>query len=117
MRNSFSARFLVICTVLILVLAACNPNIQEQIIGEWKVEREVQNTVMVLSFKEDGSLTIWLDDVPIEGSYTWLDEDTLQMTMTMANASQDIISEVKIDGDQMIMSSEEGEIDVLTRVE
>ena len=116
MKKTFAVRFWAIYTVLIILLAACSPNIQEQIIGQWKVEREVEGTAMVLSFKEDGSLTIWIDDVPIDGVYTWLDDNTLQMTITNAEASQDIISQVQIDGDQMIMTSEMDEIDVLTRV-
>ena len=103
--------------LLMVLLTACGANLQDEIIGQWEIKNEAQGAVMIFSFKEDNDLTIWVGDIPIEGSYTWLDENTIQITMTAEDQSQEILGKVKIEGDQLIITNEKGETETLTRVE
>ena len=119
MNTKLSARLLSILAILMLILTACGggTNIQEEIIGQWEIRDETLGVAMIFSFKEDGALTIWMDDMPIDGTYTWMDDTTVQMTMTMGEQRQDITGKVKIDGDQLTITNELGETETLTRVE
>jgi hypothetical protein len=68
-NKKIALRFIVISAVLLVFLATCSASLQEQIIGQWKIEGQDLNTAMIFSFKEDGSLTIWVEDLPLEGTY------------------------------------------------
>ena len=117
MRSKLSTCLLSIFVLLLIFLAACsrNANLQEKIIGNWQIQAESSDITVIFSFNEDGTLRIWFDDVPIEGTYTWVDDGTIQMTLTEQN--QDITGEVKIQGDQMTITNENGDIETLLRVE
>jgi hypothetical protein len=116
MNTKFSARWLGILAILMIFISACSANLQEAIIGQWEIYDEVQDVAMIFSFKEEGDLTIWLEDFPIEGTYTWLDDTTIQITMTVADQSQEILGKVKIEGDQLTITNEKGEVETLARV-
>jgi uncharacterized protein (TIGR03066 family) len=117
MRSKSSTRLLSIFVLLLIFLAACSrsANLPERIIGNWQIQAESSDISVIFNFSEDGTLRIWFDDVPIEGTYTWVDDVTIQMTLTEQN--QEITGEVDIQGDQMTITNENGEIETLLRVE
>ena len=117
MRSKLSTCLLSIFILLLIFLTACGRSaiLQEKIIGNWQIQAESSDIAVIFNFNEDGTLRIWFDDVPIEGTYTWVENSTIQMTLTDQN--QDITGEVKIQGDQMTITNENGEIETLLRVE
>lgn len=118
MNIKLSARLLGVFAILIILLTACSSaNLQEEIIGQWEIRDETLGITMVFKFQEDENLIIWLEGVPISGSYTWLDDTTIQMTMMITEESQDITGEVEIQGDQLTITNEQGEAETLTRME
>jgi uncharacterized protein (TIGR03066 family) len=117
MNTKLSWRVIGIFTILMISLTACgSANLQEEIIGKWEIRDETMGVTMVFDFQEDGALIIWLEGVPISGSYTWLDDTTVQMTMMITEQSQDITGEAKIRGDQLTITTDQGESETLTRV-
>jgi hypothetical protein len=54
--------------------------------------------------------------MPLEGTYTWIDEETIQITMTGEGMSEDIRGKVAINDDLLMITGETGETDILTRV-
>jgi uncharacterized protein (TIGR03066 family) len=116
MNTKNSLRLVVVLAILVVLLAACSADLKKQIIGQWEMTGQNTDTVMTFSFKEDGSLTIWVGDVPLNGTYEWLDEDTIQMTLNRGDTDQEIVGNVQIEGDRLSISNENGEVDLLTRV-
>jgi len=117
MNPKISLRTLLIFGLLFATIVACSAHgLRDQIIGQWKIVAQNPNGSVVFSFKEDGSLKIWIEDVPLSGFYEWVDENTIQMTIIREDAPQEIIGDVQINGDRMTIASETGEVDVLTRV-
>lgn len=118
MNPKISLRTLLVFGLLFAAIMACSaPDLQDQIIGQWKIVAQNPNASVIFSFKEDGSLKIWIEDVPLSGFYEWMDENTIQMTIIHEDAPQEIIGDVQINGDRMTITNETGEVDVLTRVE
>jgi uncharacterized protein (TIGR03066 family) len=116
MNTKNSLRLVVVLAILVVLLAACSADLKKQIVGQWEMTGQNTDTVMTFSFKEDGSLTIWVGDVPLNGTYEWLDEDTIQMTLNRGDTDQEIVGNVQIEGDRLSISNENGEVDLLTRV-
>jgi hypothetical protein len=116
MSTKASVRLLSVLAVLVLILAACGPSLQEQIIGQWELYDQSLGVSLVFSFKEDGALTIWIEDMPLEGTYTWIDEENIKITMTQEGMSEDIVGKVEINDDLLMITGETGETDILTRV-
>jgi uncharacterized protein (TIGR03066 family) len=116
MNTKNSLRLVVVLAILVVLLAACSADLKKQIIGQWEMTGQNTDTVMTFSFKEDGSLTIWVGDVPLNGTYEWLDEDTIQMTLNRGDTDQEIVGNIQIEGDRLSISNENGEVDLLTRV-
>lgn len=116
MNAKKTASLLSVFAILLIVLTACAANLQEQIIGQWELSDENVGITLLFVFKEDGDLTIWLDDVPLEAAYTWLDAETIQIRMVVEGLSEAIVGKVQIDGDQLMITSDTGETDVLVRV-
>lgn len=117
MRPKYLYRLLSVFTVLVILLISCGSgaSLQERIVGNWQIQGETSDIVVIFNFKEDGTLRIWFDDVPIDGTYSWIDDGTIQMIMTEQN--QVVTGKVKIQGDQMAITNEKGEIETLLRVE
>jgi uncharacterized protein (TIGR03066 family) len=116
MNTKNSLRLVVVLAILVVLLAACSADLKKQIVGQWEMTGQNTDTVMTFSFKEDGSLTIWVGDVPLNGTYEWLDEDTIQMTLNRGDTDQEIVGNIQIEGDRLSISNENGEVDLLTRV-
>jgi hypothetical protein len=116
MNTKNSLRLVVVLAILVVLLAACSADLKKQIIGQWEMTGQNTDTVMTFSFKEDSSLTIWVGDVPLNGTYEWLDEDTIQMTLNRGDTDQEIVGNIQIEGDRLSISNENGEVDLLTRV-
>jgi hypothetical protein len=117
MEKRYTTHFVVIFAVLVIVLAACRSNLQDQIIGQWRLGGENQETGLIFSFKEDDRVTIWFEDVPIKGIYSWLDEQTIQIAFADPERNAEIVGKVQIEGDQLTITNEQGDKDTLTRVE
>ena len=118
MNTKLSARLWGVFAILIILLTACSSaNLQEKIIGQWEIRDETLGITMIFEFQEDENLIIWLEGIPISGSYTWLDDTTIQMILLITEESQNITGEVKIKGDQLTITNEQGEAETFTRVE
>jgi phosphoribosylformimino-5-aminoimidazole carboxamide ribonucleotide (ProFAR) isomerase len=117
MRSKHLYRLLSVFTVLVILIISCRSgaSLQDRIVGNWQIQSETSDIAVIFSFKEDGTLRIWFDDVPIDGTYSWIDEGTIQMIMTEQN--QVVTGKVIIQGDQMTITNEKGEIETLLRVE
>lgn len=117
MNTRLSVRVISLFAILMILLTACgSTHLQEEIIGKWDIRDETMGVTMIFDFQEDGTLIIWLEGVPINGSYTWLDDTTVQMTMTITEESQEITGEAKIRGDKLTITTDQGESETLTRV-
>ena len=95
-----------------LVLAACSPDIETGIVGEWTGEVINQDFV----FYDDGQVD--LNDHKygtFEGTYTITDGNTLTCTFESAIFTEPVISKVKIKGDKLILISSSGREDVYIR--
>ena len=110
------ARLLGVFVLLIITLMACRSNLQEQILGQWKLGDENQDGGLIYSFKKDGQFTIWIEDIPVRGTYTWFDDQTIQVKLETNNANAEILGKVQIDGDQMKITNDQGDTDTLTRM-
>jgi outer membrane biogenesis lipoprotein LolB len=124
MNTKTTARLLSVFAILIILLTACSGSLKDQIVGQWQIkpdpqaeaQSETQDAVMIFSFEEDGAFTIWMDDIPLEGTYTWLDDETIQMTILVADQTQEVVGKVEIEGEQLTITDENGQADILTRV-
>lgn len=96
----------------IFVLAACSPDIETGIVGEWTGEIINQDFV----FYDDGQVE--LNDRKygvFEGNYTITGDNTLTCTFESAIFTEPVVSKVKIKGDKLILISPNGRKDVYTR--
>ena len=117
MRSKHQYRLLSVFTVFVISIISCvsGASLQDRIVGNWQIQAESSDIAVIFSFKEDGTLRIWYDDVPIEGTYSWIDDGTIQMIVTEQN--QVVTGKVIIQGDQMTITNENGEIETFLRVE
>ena len=104
-------RYLSILAVM-FTLAACSPDIETGIVGEWTGEVINQDFV----FYEDGYVDL-IDRKhgTFEGEYAITDGNTLTCTIDSAIFTEPIISKVKIKGDKLILKSPNGREDVYVR--
>ena len=102
--------------LLLFVLTACGSNLQEQILGQWEITNDELGLTMVFNFLEDGFVIITLADLEINGTYEWLDDDVIRITMTRNGQSEEILGPVQIEGDQLMITNDRGKTEVLTRV-
>ena len=114
--NSKKVLLISVLALLTILLVACGPNNQEAILGEWNVESSNTQEVVLMDFQAEGHMIIWYGKLPIEGSYTWVDSNTIQITMTNADQTQEIVADVNIRGDRMTLTNEDGDVDTLVRV-
>lgn len=117
-KNIF--RVLSVLALLALVIAACSsaPKLADQVIGQWQYEDPDMGTTMVFNFQAEGKLTISakdVSDIAIDGTYTWVDDDTIELKITMGDQSDTTTADLAIDGDTLTMTME-GETETLTRV-
>ncbi|MFZ6030833.1 MAG: DUF5640 domain-containing protein [Chloroflexota bacterium] len=109
-----------VLALLALVVAACSsaPKLSEQIVGQWQYEDPDMGATMIFDFQPDGKLTISAKDMPevvLDGTYTWVDGDTIELTITMEGQSESTNADLSIDGDSLTMTMD-GETETLTRV-
>ena len=117
MRSKHQYRLLSVFTVFVISIISCGigASPQDRIVGNWQIQAESSDITVIFSFKEDGTLRIWYDDVPIEGTYSWIDDGTIEMIVTEQN--QVVTGKVIIQGDQMTITNENGEIETLLRAD
>ena len=119
MNSKHTLKLLAILAMLLLVLSACSgaADIQEQILGKWKITNEALEITMVLNFLEDGFVIVTIADLEVTGTYEWLEGDVIKITMTKDGYSEEILGPVQIEGDQLMITNDRGEVEVFTRVQ
>lgn len=118
MNLKLTVKLIGIFLLLLFVLAACGgSSIQEQIIGQWKIANEELGLSMVFNFLEDGFVVITIADLEINGTYEWLGDDVIKITMEQNDQSNEILGPVQIEGDQLMISNDRGDTETFTRVE
>lgn len=115
-----SVRLFCILALLAFMAVACGsggPSLKDEIIGPWQMFDDDLGMAMVFDFKEDGSLVITIDgeDLGLGGSYSWEDDDTIKIVMTLEGDSDEIVGDIAIEGDKLTITSE-GEAEEFTRV-
>jgi hypothetical protein len=111
-----NTRLSALFVILLIILTACQSNLQEQILGQWKLGDENQNSALIFRFKEDGQITIWMEDIPIRGAYAWVDHQTIQITFEHNDMNGEILGKVEINGDRLKITNDQGETDTLVRM-
>ena len=118
MNSKLSIKIFSVFILLMVLLTACggSSDLQEQIIGQWEIQNEDLGLSMVFDFHKDGTVSIALADMALDGTYTWLDGDVIKITMTLNGQSEEILGPVQIEGDQLMITNDRGETEILTRV-
>ena len=119
MNSKHTLKLLAILAMLLLVLSACGgaADIQEQILGKWEITNEALEITMVLNFLDDGFVIVTIADLEVTGTYEWLEGDVIKITMTKDGYSEEILGPVQIEGDQLMITNDRGEVEVFTRVQ
>ena len=118
MNTKLSTRVLSVFAVLMILLTACGgggANLKEEIIGQWETRDEEFDMVMVFDFQPEGDLSVSAEGINLEGTYTWEDDDTIKITMLFGEDSEEIVGDVKIDGDSLMITAD-GDTETFTRV-
>ncbi len=113
---------LVICLALVL-FAGCGSN-EDKIIGTWKgsVNTGILNTSVNVeyTFNEDGtgSMPVLKSSVGIDVNFTYtIEEDLLTIVTDASILSQTKVYAMAFEGDTLILTDEDNEKMILTRVE
>lgn len=118
MNLKLTVKLIGIFLLLLFVLAACGgSSIQEQIIGQWEIANEELGLSMVFNFLEDGFMVITIADLEIDGTYEWLGDDVIKITMEQNGQNNEILGPVQIEGDHLMISNDRGDTETFTRVE
>ena len=117
LKTSIHLWNLIAIALILLMAAACSgTGLEKQILGQWQNANTDQGSDLRYSFREDGTVLVWTDEIVVGGTYLWLDDDTIQLTITGGDASQEIVGDVQIEGDRMMISSQDGEVQILARI-
>jgi hypothetical protein len=106
-----------VLTLLALFVVACGgaQKLSDQIVGKWQYADSDLGEV-VFEFQKEGKLSLTAAENSMEGTYTWVDEDTINFVFTFEGETmQPYDADLKIDGDTLTMTIN-GEAEVLTRV-
>ena len=113
---------LVLCLALVL-FAGCGTN-EEKIIGTWKgsIETGILNTSVNVeyTFNEDGtgSMPVLKSSVGIDVNFTYtIEEDLITIVTDASILSQTKVYSMAFEDDTLILTDEENESIILTRVE
>jgi len=109
MKTQLRIYWIGVWLALLTMIAACGGSAnQEDILGIWQSTDPQAGLTMIFNFQKDGVLGINVSGSPIDASYTWLDKDTIQITLRVDNQAQDIKADVKFNGDTLTLISEGG---------
>ena len=87
--------------LLLVVLAGCGKSTEEAILGEW-VESGGTETVR---FDEDGTITIAESNEDMDGTYAFVDKDTIRVELGGLGAlAGPIVIGVAVDGDSLVLT-------------
>jgi hypothetical protein len=96
--------------IVLLTLTACG-GAQDNIVGTWE-----DTDGYLFIFEEDGTLTLSGEGVEIDGSYEFIDKDTMELEFDTGGLGLSLM-DVKIVGDTMTLTDEDDATYLLTRVE
>jgi hypothetical protein len=115
MKNNLVRLFWVLA-LLALVSAACSkaPTLEEQLVGQWQYTDPDTNIAFIFDLQTEGKLVISAEGNTLEGTYSWVDADTINLAMTFGEQSDETPADVKIDGDTLTLTIE-GEAQTFTR--
>jgi uncharacterized protein (TIGR03066 family) len=109
--SKIQTRLLCVFAVVMILVSACGggATLKDKIIGKWEAKDEASGLTMTFEFMKDGKVGISAAGMSFEGStYKWVDDDTLELTMTMLDQSETTQLDVKLDGDKMSMTEAGG---------
>lgn len=111
MNSKVSFRVLCVLALVAILAVACGgkPNLKEQIIGKW--QGDFEGTAATIEFTADGkmilSATISDQTISIEGVYSFVDDDTIEISIPdMGNEKNQ--GDIKIDGDTLTLTDPNG---------
>lgn len=91
----------------LLFLAGCNPTPlpRSDILGKWSsLDASVTpNERITIEFFESGDFKLVMNSIPGHGKYSFVDDTHIRLP-----TDSPIITKIKIDGDTMVMTSEDG---------
>jgi len=100
--------------VLVLLLAgraAAAPKNAELIVGKWDIG---MNTVF--EYKKDGTFVMTIGTVALNGKYKFIDDNTMEVEITVGDKTKKNRLKVAIQGDEMTTTDPEGKSNKLTRI-
>jgi len=98
-------KLLAVSLILVVALAACGPSLKDQIIGKWEPVEAIAGGTATFEFTQDGKIIISSSGFSIEGTYDWLDENTIHLKFGFEGGNQESEADVEISGDALKMTS------------
>jgi uncharacterized protein (TIGR03066 family) len=105
------ARLAVMASLVVILAASLSPlraadKPKDLIVGKWKPTKE-KDKDSVLDFQKDGKLKITLNaELSIDGSYKFLDDDTMEVELTFKGKTDTIKMKVKVTKDELITTQD-----------
>lgn len=115
MSTKVSYRLLVAFVALMVVLTACGgaKSLKDQIVGKWSAEQD--GTTMTFDFQKDGKVGVEVAGISLEATYTWTDDNSIEIVMEAFGSSETIAGDVEINGD-VLKITVDGEAQEFTKV-
>ncbi len=104
----------ILCAAVMLAADANKP--KDQIVGKWE-PADAQGKV-VIEFTKDGMVKVSVagTEVKIEGKYKFLDDENMQIDLTVMGQSKSDKLKVAIDKDELTTTDSQGKTDKMRRV-
>ena len=94
---------LVALLLLGLVMSGCSGS--STIVGKWEGADE-SLTLIAYDFRNDGTFTVTVAGVPVEGTYEIVDSNTIRMTISVLGVQQSTDVDFTRDGDALTLNLE-----------
>ena len=100
------------CVLLLAGPAAAQDKaeLKKQIVGTWETTHKAQDKdyTITAEFKEDGKLAIKVNDIPINGTYSIIEDGKVETTTTFEGKTRKVTQTVKITQDTMELKDPDG---------
>ena len=92
--------------------------VQELILGKWEASREVnkKKVAVTMTFRKDNTIRGMLADVPFEGTYRFLKDNEMEMTLTLMGKTDTEKVKVEVSEEELVLTPPKGQPDKFKRV-
>jgi hypothetical protein len=109
MAQKVSYRLLTVLAVFAILLTGCGggtKTLKDQIIGKWEGNDPDLGGQMTFEFMKDGKAQITVSSMTLGVTYTWVDDDTIELSIDMAGQTETQQMDVAVNGNTLSLTSD-----------